>query len=421
MNGLIGQTPSELLTLMIDGELSDAESTALFAQLSTNQDLRAELQEFLKIRESVKNDVEAFTPPIEATKSVFAALGLNPPAAIAPMTKATASLPFFAKWGSTLLIAIVASLLTGLTVAGIYENRIDYFNSNQAQFASSEQSMPNTSSTNLSSIPVVSSTENQYIESQETVVNNITSMNKTIAQQKSTTTISNGFVVDNNIASTNDSELAAEQYISDNQTSSDEFRPILSASNNQFNNFGILTSYNTNANLSLNNAIPLLDKSNEKPAGYMLSINGSLGNNLSESSLTGASTGLSIGLYLIESNNLRIGFIGGSEPFGIRLLNETSGEYENDPASAVTWAGVVGRFEAKNWQLTDNTYPILMGVLGSTEYGMMAKAGMGLEYCISNNFATSVCAEYTMLRYANQLQTDTYSKIGIIGSFIVKF
>lgn len=77
MNELTQNTPSELLTLFVDGELEGSAQTALFAELAGNLELQQELAEHLAIRESVNNDTEAFTPPLEATNAVFAGLGFT--------------------------------------------------------------------------------------------------------------------------------------------------------------------------------------------------------------------------------------------------------------------------------------------------------------------------------------------------------
>jgi hypothetical protein len=79
MSNILGNTPSEMLHLFVDGELSSSQEHILFSELAGNDDLQSEMRELLSIRDSVQNDIEAFTPPVEATQGVFSRLGFTNP------------------------------------------------------------------------------------------------------------------------------------------------------------------------------------------------------------------------------------------------------------------------------------------------------------------------------------------------------
>jgi len=50
MNDLNGETYSEKLSLMLDGELNPAQEVPLFAELASNDELRTEMREAISIK-----------------------------------------------------------------------------------------------------------------------------------------------------------------------------------------------------------------------------------------------------------------------------------------------------------------------------------------------------------------------------------
>lgn len=110
MENFDNNTSSELLTLLLDGELDRTQEQRLFDSLSSDADLQSELQDMLAIRESVRGDTEAFTPPAATSKAIFASLGYAPPSGVtkAPFWKAILS-----RKPAIVAAAIVAALFTG--------------------------------------------------------------------------------------------------------------------------------------------------------------------------------------------------------------------------------------------------------------------------------------------------------------------
>ncbi len=72
---------SRMLHAFMDGELGGTHEEVLFQKLSSNAELRAEMQDHIAIRKAVQHDIEAFTPPASATAAIFASLGFTIPSA----------------------------------------------------------------------------------------------------------------------------------------------------------------------------------------------------------------------------------------------------------------------------------------------------------------------------------------------------
>ncbi len=129
------QNYSELLNLMMDGELPEAQEAELFAELSNSDELKNELRELLAMRQSVRNDTEAYTPPSTSRENVFAALGITrnpvqPAATTAGSAGGTMILSALKKIWLPAASAIIATVFTTLVVSDVYENKIDEIKSN---------------------------------------------------------------------------------------------------------------------------------------------------------------------------------------------------------------------------------------------------------------------------------------------------
>ncbi|GAB1370243.1 hypothetical protein MASR1M45_03030 [Candidatus Kapaibacterium sp.] len=79
MENFDNDASSELLTQLLDGELDSAQEQFLYEELSLSPELQTELKHHLAVREAVRKDTEAFTPPAEAVNAVFNSLGYKVP------------------------------------------------------------------------------------------------------------------------------------------------------------------------------------------------------------------------------------------------------------------------------------------------------------------------------------------------------
>jgi hypothetical protein len=121
------ENSSELLHQMFDGELSPEMDEKLFSDLAQNPEMQTELNDMLKIRETISKDYEAFTPKEESKEAIFAALGFSKIAAEVAATSVGAGAGvgagFIAKAWLPISASIVASVVTALIVVGVYENK----------------------------------------------------------------------------------------------------------------------------------------------------------------------------------------------------------------------------------------------------------------------------------------------------------
>jgi len=99
---------SDLIQLLLDGELDSMYDAKLFGELSTNGDLRTELKHQLAIRNEVAHDRMALIPPASLTGAVFSGLGFT-----APMAGAAAGAAggFVATWLGRIGVPIAAAVL----------------------------------------------------------------------------------------------------------------------------------------------------------------------------------------------------------------------------------------------------------------------------------------------------------------------
>ncbi|CAN5473593.1 hypothetical protein BH10BAC6_BH10BAC6_11650 [soil metagenome] len=100
---------SDLIQMLLDGEMDSMYDGRLFGELSTNGDLRSELKQQLAIRNEVSHDRMALIPPASLTGAVFSGLGFT-----APMAGAAAGAAggFVATWLARIGVPIAAAVLT---------------------------------------------------------------------------------------------------------------------------------------------------------------------------------------------------------------------------------------------------------------------------------------------------------------------
>ncbi len=404
MSDYINKTPSELLTLLVDGELHDSDASLLFDSLSKNEELRRELLEHLKIRESIRNDVEAFTPPIEATRGVFEQLGI---ATFVGSTSTTGFsngkfMPIFFRFGLPLIAVIIASLITAKVVSDHYESKIAEITSKTTDISAvNSELVPEDK--NLESALIAGEFNSKPIKGNTT---------------KYSSSTQNNILTDN---------LISDNLISENENFRNnlvDVKPILQSENNYSYN-----KYNTSS--IRDNKINQLGFSQiytDLPVygnsiivkNYTLSFAGVVGKNIN-SQINNFITGFNIGFYPILSNDLKIGFVVGREPFGIELLNSSNNQYENDPKMPVFWAGVSGHYGFSQFRIFDNLTPYSQVTIGANEYGMLTKLSAGLQFGLFPNIETAIGAEYSLLRYKNQLQTLYNNKLSFTANLFFNF
>jgi hypothetical protein len=118
MNEFQKYSDSEKITHMLDGELSKSESLEMQKLVESNPELKAQMDEELKIREAIGRDRESFKPPFAATAAIFGAIGID----LAILTGAgSQTIGFWAKMISQkafwpAVSATVATLVTTVSI-----------------------------------------------------------------------------------------------------------------------------------------------------------------------------------------------------------------------------------------------------------------------------------------------------------------
>jgi hypothetical protein len=70
-------SPSELIDLVLDGEIAHSQSTPLFTTLATDNDLQAEFHQALAIRRAMNSEMQNSIPSVEFTNSLFQSAGVG--------------------------------------------------------------------------------------------------------------------------------------------------------------------------------------------------------------------------------------------------------------------------------------------------------------------------------------------------------
>ena len=112
-------SPSEMITLYMDGELPDALQPSLFAMLSEQAELRQEMQDHFTVRRHM--DTNLIAPPLELEESIMRRIGavtvgasLNNPVSTGIATSATA---WFGKVVQPLMFVLLGATLSGMYFA----------------------------------------------------------------------------------------------------------------------------------------------------------------------------------------------------------------------------------------------------------------------------------------------------------------
>ncbi|MBI3260258.1 MAG: hypothetical protein HYZ54_12430 [Ignavibacteriae bacterium] len=70
-------SPSELIDLVLDGEVEQSQSTPLFTTLATDNDLQVEFHQALSIRRAMNAELQSSAPSAEFTNSLFQRAGIG--------------------------------------------------------------------------------------------------------------------------------------------------------------------------------------------------------------------------------------------------------------------------------------------------------------------------------------------------------
>jgi hypothetical protein len=149
-------SPSEMITLYMDGELPDALQPSLFAMLSEQAELRQEMQDHFTVRRHM--DTNLIAPPLELEESIMRRIGavtvgasLNNPVSTGLATSATA-------WIGKVVQPLMFVLL-GATLSGMYFA----FNTDKSEQIVQMMKQENAPIQQIMQSPVINATNNSQI------------------------------------------------------------------------------------------------------------------------------------------------------------------------------------------------------------------------------------------------------------------
>ncbi|MDQ1265441.1 MAG: hypothetical protein QG635_591 [Bacteroidota bacterium] len=433
---------SEMLTLLLDGELPETQEISLYSALAGSEDLRSEMKELLAIKESIRRDTEAFTPSGEASAAVFQRLGFNSSAIkpAAEISKPAAALwsSLIRKYSTPVISAIAASLLTFVAVSHYYESNID--------------------SVSEKNIPVVSSVENPSSQIEKSGNNaassGFVSEQSAINAHNFNNSADKNIISHRNISASKNNNKAEESLPADNyinNTNNAAIEPNVDIADNTENNTGItqevsrLTGYNPEIRIGTDNLMqirtqpeakmidyPVIRQNSSAPVvkskiGLVMQLRGTMfGKSFPESnSPDEASSFMSnkgLGLYIPVGSGFQFGIEGGMEPFAqVYLNNENNKDVNYNLNNTVAWFGITGRYEAKEIAMFNIAYPYFQLMVGSAETGFLTKFGLGYQFDIYGPFVFALGAEYGMLLYENQNTWYSTNKLGANAGLLIRF
>lgn len=414
---------SELLTQLLDGELDSNTEQLLYDNLAQNPELQSEMKDMLSIRESIRKDTEAFTPPAELSKQVFSNLGFVQPVPQSPYR------PLFK-------YSVLALLLISFTTFVAFQSDMIFGNSSIESQA--KNSLENNEISNSLAKTSSQTTDNHSIVSNNIpVVSSIeTSTGKNLSNK---TALRRNSIIRANTLS--DNNLDANGIFVTNEFS-DDFVPnsnIIAQNSGTTNRVEIL-SHNTNSKLvefpasnqyaAFNNSFIFArsisafdigsDRSNSKRS-KTINLRGIYAVSQDENKLqTNVLNSFSASAFIQTgfAENLSLGVEFGREPYSQIFLNSNAIDYNQQPT--VMWLGVGARYDFNEINLFGTT-PFSQIIAGGSELGPIGRVLIGTSKYLSNNIGFNIGIESSLMLYKNQNKYYTSDKIGITGGILYKF
>lgn len=421
-------TASELITQFVDGELGEVQETELYSKLLSEEAYRKEMHEHLAIRESVRIDTEAFNPPLQATASVFNALGFSVPQASAPVQKfvvssgSTIILSLLKKFAIPVLSVLLATVATFWLTQSHYQNKIDTIvKSSINQQSTMNSSLAQQSSSNPS-LPVVSSTGND----KNLNVVNLNNRNSYLRSQR----ISSSSIADNSISETNNkSDNSSNNIESDNNKTIEtqierNYSRYVPISNVARISPTSIPQYSQNGpQMSIMPAL-FINTDNK----YFIELNGiSAHSFINAPSYTSNSLeNLNFSIYYNYKPDIIFGVTAGEEAYGQNLTPSRHQTSKIPYNPLVFWIGASGRFYYNSYTLYPFK-PFAQVIFGTSQPGIVSKLILGTQFDLGRyalslrNLSLTAGFEGSSLLYLNQGSYCASNKIGFTGGFMYNF
>jgi len=369
---------SELVTQFVDGEISPSDESILQEALANDTELMEQLKFQLNLKELVKNDVEAFTPPSIAAKGIFNSLGYSSPyntAIVNPNRWKT-----FFKIGVPLALLMLSSLL----LYNLFDNQTNIeskTNSQNSNLLTKEQITDNNElQTNPNQIPVV--------ENKEIKVDNLTKLN--LNNKKA------DVIVKKINESSNNKTITEKFTLNDSFNNNESQIKVLKVNLSNF----ILKKYNFELG-RFNNVNSTFSEPNYLYGGFgdtylKLYVRNSQSNNINE-----LFSNTTVGFSFLSKDNFRGGFEVGTQNYNV-IISDINEQLITENRNILWYAATV-RYEIKELSIFD-IEPFAQISLGSGDFGKyMFRYMIGLEYMpFANGIGFSAGYEASTLWYSTQ-------------------
>lgn len=396
---------SEMLTLLMDGELESSQEPAIFSELAKNEELRAEFHDHLRFKEAASRDTDAFALPIGATAGVFSRLGFE------SALKGTAAVGMgvvLKKIWIPLTTAITSAVITFFAIGGLSTDSSSDTNPSGAPH--SVQSEEVQVQTNNSGLPGAPAPMIVYRDAPPRIIyRNVVpegyvpaqsaanSTERTLGTELATTAMNNR---PNYVISPSGSAMFSQAQLSSRARKEypevdmeAQFAPHLDYDNYESSFFFTLRGMNSKS-------YPSADESLQSSQGF---------------------SNIAIGLYYEFTDNHSFGMEIGQEPF-TQLANSTeAGMLQNEQNPILFWVGLSYRGTLHKMSFLGDLQPYGQITLGSTQVGPMGKAIVGLQYNTTSGFGINLGLEGSLLYYQNNQTKSNTRKLGLTYGLQYKF
>jgi hypothetical protein len=405
MNDFAKETPSELLIQLLDNELDSASEASLYEALGSSAELQEEMKHHLAVREAIGRDIEAFTPPADAVKSVFASLGYTPPpTATTGIIRKPFALSFLKRATVPLLLLLLGTYGAYNILNSIDNNETDITKHNSISNSKTEHVQSNLDNGIISNNGISNVATDKVAASPKNRKNfPIISSYKENSSAK----------VNNEVVALNNTETKIEY-----QNNIQYFQTTLSPIDNGNFSFSLPTNQTSFSLINPNQFIDKSESESQRIAVYLKGINNfnsELGTPFSD--MSNVLNNFSGGFSFLGSDDMNLSVELGLQQFVIN----TDNSIPTSENKSVFWIALDGKYSPEYIKFM-NINPYANFSLGFGTFGSgLIKYGAGFEYkpSVNSELGFMVGIEQTSLRYSadNLISTVNNWYFGISYGF----
>jgi hypothetical protein len=423
MENLNNYSNSELLTLYVDGELDQSHEAELFQAIAENDELQQELNELLSIKESVRNDVEAYTPPPELKQAVFERVGFVPES-----TKPIVGFwnSFAGKFLAPVGSAVLASIVTAILILNFYEPEVQTAGNPSADKETVRNEIPSVSSSLAIDVNQAESSSGSISSSEQNLATQsvLNSSNNNSTHALSTLNGNHSSAGALPLARNSDDIALVPVDLTSESAQEEIYLVALSNSMIEISNTEIGYSHSSPSytEQSYESTKIYRDRNN---IGLSLQIRGISTSNFPNIKDEPNSTFFSdycIAFFRPINDNLSYGIEVGNEVYNQKFFNEDFGALDRiEQSPSVMWVGLSFRGQLQEQiRFLGGAQPYAQVTLGGSQMGPVCKSTIGLQYHVNN--LTLLCGlEGGFLAYQNQDRWYTSKKLGITYGVMLNF